>query len=100
LHEVGHSVAHAEKIDVVAGEYLLLSRQLSDRNVEVAADERAEQQCQSCLRADTKPHVSVAERSKLDEQQEQDEKSYQYRKAYWRERQVLHSLCLAREIDN
>src|SRR5262249_56599440 len=57
LHEVGHSIAHAKKIDGIAGEYLRLSPHFSDRDIEVAADERAKKQCKSCSSADTSPHL-------------------------------------------
>ena len=68
----------------------MLMRELRDRNVEIAADQRAEHQEKSRLRAYAKPHVRVAQRAQLDEQQQYEEKNHQPREVSRREGQIMH----------
>jgi len=57
----------AEKINLLLSQYPLL-RQICDRNIEIAANERGEQQEQRRTGADAEAHISVAQHSYLDQQ--------------------------------
>ena len=79
----------AEKINLLLSQYPLL-RQICDRNVEIAADERAKEQKQRGARADAEAHVGIAQHSDLDQHQERDEQPDQDEKERRGKREVMH----------
>ncbi len=61
-----------------------------DRNVEVAADQRAKQQNKGNARPDAQTHIGIAENAKLDQDDQPGEQNHQDRKQSRRQRQVVH----------
>jgi hypothetical protein len=89
LHYRRHDVAHAEEIDDFIGADMRLG-QHRDRNIEIAADQRTEQQQQCGAGPDPEPHVGVAENPKLDQNDQPRQQHHQDRKQSRRHRQIMN----------
>ena len=63
---------HAEELDLLSGQDVL-RRKFDERNVDVAAEERAQKQQQRGPRAHAQPHIGIAQDAHLDQGHQQQE---------------------------
>jgi len=88
-----NDVLHAVEGNHLPGDNLAF-RQLSDRNVDVAANQRGKQQQQYKARVDADALVGIAQRGHFDECDEHDKRCHQNGKERQRERQVVELVHL------
>jgi hypothetical protein len=79
---------HPKESDVMPGKYAP-SRQLSHRDIEIAADQRAKQHEHSTSGAEADAHVRKTEGSNLKQHNQNDEDSHQDGNRRERERQIM-----------
>ena len=96
-----HDVAHAEEVDDLPG-LDGLAGQDRDRDIEIAADQRAEQQKQRAAGPDAEPHIGISEDVELNQDDQSADQQDQDRKQPRRQRQIvilgIHDLAQSRTV--
>ena len=86
MANVRHGVTHAEEVDMMVG-HGTFRRQLRDRDVEKAADQRGKEQENRGVRTDAETLIGISHRS---QDEHNEEKADQDGKEAGREREVVH----------
>ena len=95
-HERDH-IAHPVELDLLAGQHPLAGRS-PDRNIEIAAQQRAKQQKEHDAGTHAEAQVRVAQNAELDQREDDDEDADEDCKERRTERQIMELTQLHRSL--